>query len=101
MHKLCIAIQPAVLLLLHDITVRVKRHVLRGMGCGGLKARRTPYWEVGDLFAVTKPELGIKRRCNRCEAKLFDLNKDPIVCPKCQAVFTLPQPEPTRSPRPT
>ena len=53
------------------------------------------------IFAVTKPELGIKRRCNSCETKFFDLNKDPIVCPKCLAVFTPPlQPDPARSRRP-
>jgi uncharacterized protein (TIGR02300 family) len=42
---------------------------------------------------VTKPELGTKRRCNNCETKFFDLNIDPIVCPKCRAVFASPQPE--------
>ena len=42
---------------------------------------------------MTKPELGTKRRCNSCETKFFDLNTDPIVCPKCRAVFASPQPE--------
>jgi uncharacterized protein (TIGR02300 family) len=36
---------------------------------------------------VTKPELGAKRQCQACGAKFFDLNKDPIVCPKCGTVF--------------
>jgi uncharacterized protein (TIGR02300 family) len=36
---------------------------------------------------VAKPELGIKRQCQACGAKFFDLNKDPIVCPKCGTVF--------------
>jgi uncharacterized protein (TIGR02300 family) len=46
---------------------------------------------------VTKAELGTKRRCNSCETKFFDLNKDPIVCPKCMAVFALaPSPVPVR-----
>jgi uncharacterized protein (TIGR02300 family) len=45
---------------------------------------------------VTKPELGTKRRCVNCETKFFDLNKDPIVCPKCSAVFAPPQPDPVR-----
>jgi uncharacterized protein (TIGR02300 family) len=36
---------------------------------------------------VAKPELGSKRQCQACSAKFFDLNKDPIVCPKCSAVF--------------
>jgi uncharacterized protein (TIGR02300 family) len=37
--------------------------------------------------AVAKPELGAKRQCQACGAKFFDLNKDPIVCPKCGTVF--------------
>jgi len=36
---------------------------------------------------VAKPELGAKRQCQACGAKFFDLNKDPIVCPKCGTVF--------------
>ena len=48
---------------------------------------------------MTKQELGTKRRCNSCEAKFFDLNADPIVCPKCLAVFAPPQAEPVRARR--
>ncbi|MGB7973155.1 MAG: TIGR02300 family protein [Roseiarcus sp.] len=36
---------------------------------------------------MSKPELGNKRQCQNCGAKFFDLNKDPIVCPKCGTVF--------------
>jgi uncharacterized protein (TIGR02300 family) len=36
---------------------------------------------------VAKPELGSKRQCQSCGAKFFDLNKDPILCPKCGTVF--------------
>ena len=36
---------------------------------------------------MAKPELGAKRQCHSCGAKFFDLNKDPIVCPKCGAIF--------------
>ena len=36
---------------------------------------------------LAKPELGTKRQCQNCGAKFFDLNKDPIVCPKCGTVF--------------
>jgi uncharacterized protein (TIGR02300 family) len=36
---------------------------------------------------VAKPELGTKRLCGECGAKFYDLNKDPITCPKCGAVF--------------
>jgi uncharacterized protein (TIGR02300 family) len=36
---------------------------------------------------VAKPELGTKRLCAGCGAKFYDLNKDPIVCPKCGTVY--------------
>jgi uncharacterized protein (TIGR02300 family) len=38
---------------------------------------------------VAKPELGTKRLCGNCGAKFYDLNKDPIVCPKCHTVMEL------------
>jgi uncharacterized protein (TIGR02300 family) len=36
---------------------------------------------------VAKPELGTKRLCAGCGAKFYDLNHDPITCPKCGTVF--------------
>ena len=36
---------------------------------------------------MAKVELGTKRQCQNCGAKFFDLNKDPIVCPKCGTIF--------------
>jgi uncharacterized protein (TIGR02300 family) len=48
---------------------------------------------------VAKPELGTKRLCTNCGAKFYDLNKDPIVCPKCHTALELTavrRPEPTR-----
>jgi uncharacterized protein (TIGR02300 family) len=36
---------------------------------------------------VAKPELGAKRQCQACGVKFFDLNRDPIVCPKCGVLF--------------
>jgi uncharacterized protein (TIGR02300 family) len=36
---------------------------------------------------VAKPDLGTKRLCSGCGAKFYDLNKTPIVCPKCETVF--------------
>ena len=36
---------------------------------------------------MAKPELGTKRLCTNCSAKFYDLNKDPIVCPKCHTVM--------------
>jgi uncharacterized protein (TIGR02300 family) len=38
---------------------------------------------------VAKPDLGSKRQCQSCGTKFFDLNKDPIICPKCGTVFQL------------
>ncbi len=38
---------------------------------------------------MAKPELGTKRLCGNCSAKFYDLNKNPIVCPKCQTVMEL------------
>lgn len=38
---------------------------------------------------VAKPELGTKRTCLECGTRFFDLNKDPIVCPKCGTPFKL------------
>ena len=43
--------------------------------------------EPRELIAVAKAELGTKHQCQNCGAKFFDLNKDPIVCPKCGTVF--------------
>ena len=54
---------------------------------------------------MAKPELGTKRLCGSCGAKFYDLNKDPIVCPKCSSVVALAaltarsRPEPA-APRP-
>ncbi len=39
---------------------------------------------------MAKPELGTKRLCASCGAKFYDLNHDPISCPKCNAVFEIP-----------
>ena len=36
---------------------------------------------------MAKPELGAKRQCQHCGAKFFDLNRNPIVCPKCGTIF--------------
>jgi uncharacterized protein (TIGR02300 family) len=39
------------------------------------------------IITVGKPELGVKRRCLSCAAPFFDLNRTPIACPKCGALF--------------
>ncbi|GHB24962.1 TIGR02300 family protein [Pseudovibrio japonicus] len=36
---------------------------------------------------VARPELGTKRLCVACGAKYYDLNRDPIICPKCGDMF--------------
>ena len=36
---------------------------------------------------MTKPDLGLKRRCMTCGAKFYDLNRSPITCPKCGTPF--------------
>ena len=40
---------------------------------------------------MAKPELGMKRHCLSCGAKFYDLNRDPILCPKCGAQFQVQQ----------
>ncbi|MEK9595557.1 MAG: TIGR02300 family protein [Rhodospirillaceae bacterium] len=36
---------------------------------------------------MANPELGIKRICQACGTRYYDLNKSPIVCPECGATF--------------
>ncbi|MBY6243001.1 TIGR02300 family protein [Methylosinus sp. Sm6] len=50
---------------------------------------------------MAKAELGAKRRCLSCGAAFFDLNRDPITCPKCATIFQvveLPRSAPRRAP---
>ncbi len=51
------------------------------------------------FLTVAKPELGTKRLCASCNAKFYDLNHDPITCPKCGAVHEV-APVPQRGGRP-
>ena len=49
---------------------------------------------------MAKPELGSKHKCQNCGTKFFDLNKDPVVCPKCGEVQTVTaMPSPVRATR--
>ena len=32
---------------------------------------------------MPKPEFGKKVICNNCEAKFYDLNRKPVICPHC------------------
>ncbi|HSR71240.1 MAG TPA: TIGR02300 family protein [Kiloniellales bacterium] len=36
---------------------------------------------------MAKPEWGTKRVCQGCGAKFYDLNRNPIACPKCGTEF--------------
>jgi uncharacterized protein (TIGR02300 family) len=38
---------------------------------------------------VTKAELGTKRVCPNCGARYYDLNRNPILCPRCGTQFEL------------
>lgn len=41
------------------------------------------------IQTVAKAELGTKRLCAGCGAKFYDLNKSPIICPKCATVYEI------------
>lgn len=41
---------------------------------------------------MAKPDRGTKRQCLNCGTKFYDLNRDPIVCPRCGTVFVVSQP---------
>jgi uncharacterized protein (TIGR02300 family) len=44
--------------------------------------------EVHSLeITMSKPEWGIKRRCLSCGGAFYDLDRTPILCPKCDAEF--------------
>lgn len=36
---------------------------------------------------MAKPEWGTKRMCQSCGARFYDMQRSPIICPKCEAVF--------------
>ncbi len=43
---------------------------------------------------MAQVEWGAKRRCASCGANFYDLRREPIICPRCEAVF-----EPVAAPR--
>ncbi|MGE0563373.1 MAG: TIGR02300 family protein [Pseudolabrys sp.] len=47
---------------------------------------------------MAKPDFGTKRLCAGCGAKFYDLNRNPIVCPKCETVFVVPVSRPRAEP---
>ncbi len=42
---------------------------------------------------MPKPEFGKKVICNNCEAKFYDLNRKPAVCPHCGTEYIEPSNE--------
>ncbi len=36
---------------------------------------------------MAKAEWGLKRTCQSCNAKFYDMNRTPILCPKCGTAF--------------
>ncbi|MBT3307392.1 MAG: TIGR02300 family protein [Rhodospirillaceae bacterium] len=46
---------------------------------------------------MKKPNLGQKQTCKKCEARFFDLNKNPSVCPKCGEAFKTAKPRVKRA----
>ncbi len=48
--------------------------------------RRVPETSSAEC-QLKNPEWGIKHICQHCQAKYYDLNRDPITCPKCKTEF--------------
>lgn len=66
-------------------------------------ANATPVADLQSIggLAVAKPEWGLKRVCQSCSAKFYDMQRNPIVCPKCGAAFDPDALLKSRRPRPT
>lgn len=48
---------------------------------------------------MSKPARGTKRVCPSCGARFYDLNRSPITCPVCQAVYQVTPPTSRRGER--
>jgi uncharacterized protein (TIGR02300 family) len=48
---------------------------------------------------MSKPVRGIKRVCQSCGTRFYDLGRTPIVCPACQTVYQVTQPTSRRGER--
>jgi len=48
---------------------------------------------------MSKPARGTKRVCPSCGARFYDLNRSPITCPVCQAIYQVTQPSSRRGER--
>ncbi|MFQ5625107.1 MAG: TIGR02300 family protein [Methyloligellaceae bacterium] len=49
---------------------------------------------------MTKQKRGTKRLCESCGSKYYDLGRDPVVCPLCEAPLVLEKPKPKPEPKP-
>src|SRR5262245_21560136 len=49
--------------------------------------------------SMSKPARGIKRVCQSCGTRFYDLGRTPIVCPSCQAAYQVTQPTSRRGER--
>ena len=38
-------------------------------------------------MSISHPEWGLKRICASCNARFYDMRKQPIICPKCGSTF--------------
>jgi hypothetical protein len=45
---------------------------------------------MSTVQARRKAMRGTKRTCQACEARFYDLGRNPVVCPMCGADYTLP-----------
>ena len=45
---------------------------------------------------MAKSDWGEKRECQECQARFYDLKRDPIMCPKCEAVIRIEPPKRAR-----
>ncbi|MHA1528174.1 MAG: TIGR02300 family protein [Alphaproteobacteria bacterium] len=50
---------------------------------------------------MPKAEWGVKRTCLGCGARFYDLKRDPIVCPKCDAELDIAVAQKPKRARPT
>lgn len=66
-------------------------------------ANATPVADLQSIggLAVAKPEWGLKRVCQSCSAKFYDMQRNPIACPKCGATFDPDALLKSRRPKPT
>ena len=49
---------------------------------------------------MTKDKRGTKRQCENCDARFYDLDRSPIICPLCEIAFAVEKPKPRVAPKP-